>query len=260
VSFANDHALKAVPVWALAGSLLAHVLMFVAFPSRGQSSLQNATPAIMAALIVPARRSGSATEQSSMEKSVGAHARGHVAAPAPAVARKRTPRRVVGRQSPLETAHPPEPVSTRVPFLPSLAPPPVGESSSGRDGMHSGGPDSATAGLTAGNRAAGPGTALGSGGRALTPARFDAGYLNNPSPPYPSRSRRLGEEGKVIVRVRVSSEGHAEDVEIKASSGSTRLDESALQTVRRWQFIPARRGNDAVASWVLVPVLFRLEQ
>lgn len=64
----------------------------------------------------------------------------------------------------------------------------------------------------------------------------------------------------MIVRVRVSSEGNAEEVEIKASSGSTRLDESALQTVRRWQFLPARRGSDTVASWVLVPVLFRLEQ
>jgi len=105
-----------------------------------------------------------------------------------------------------------------------------------------------------------PASAPGAGDGPLTPARFDAAYLNNPSPPYPNRSRRLGEEGKVILRVRVSSEGNADEVEIKASSGSARLDDSALQTVRHWQFLPARRGSDTVASWVLVPVLFRLEQ
>jgi periplasmic protein TonB len=93
----------------------------------------------------------------------------------------------------------------------------------------------------------------------LIQARFDADYLRNPAPAYPPMSRRLGEEGKVILRVRVSAEGAAEHVEIKTSSGSTRLDDSAQHTVRTWKFIPAKRGA-AVESWVLVPILFRLEQ
>lgn len=93
----------------------------------------------------------------------------------------------------------------------------------------------------------------------LSQPRFDADYLRNPAPPYPALSKRMGEEGKVILRVLVSPHGTAESVELKTSSGSPRLDESALQTVRHWKFIPAKRGDTAVQSWVLVPILFKLE-
>jgi len=91
-------------------------------------------------------------------------------------------------------------------------------------------------------------------------ARFDADYLKNPAPPYPPLSRRMGEEGKVILRVSVTPAGTAESVEIKTSSGSQRLDESAQKTVRTWKFIPAKRGSEAVQSFVLVPIIFKLEQ
>ncbi|WP_295008557.1 energy transducer TonB [uncultured Dechloromonas sp.] len=91
-------------------------------------------------------------------------------------------------------------------------------------------------------------------------ARFDADYLKNPAPPYPPLSRRMGEEGRVLLRVSVTAQGTADNVEIKTSSGSQRLDESAQKTVRNWKFIPAKRGETAVQSWVLVPIIFKLEQ
>ncbi|WP_265949242.1 energy transducer TonB [Dechloromonas sp. A34] len=91
-------------------------------------------------------------------------------------------------------------------------------------------------------------------------ARFDADYLKNPAPAYPPLSRRMGEEGKVILRVSVTPQGSADSVEIKTSSGSSRLDEAAQKTVRNWKFIPAKRGDLAVQSWVLVPIIFKLEQ
>ena len=94
----------------------------------------------------------------------------------------------------------------------------------------------------------------------LTQARFDADYLRNPAPPYPTLSRRMGEEGKVVLRVSVNPHGNADSVEIKTSSGSPRLDESARKTVHHWKFIPAKRGESAVQSWVLVPIIFKLEQ
>lgn len=94
----------------------------------------------------------------------------------------------------------------------------------------------------------------------VSQARFDADYLKNPAPAYPPLSRRMGEEGKVILRVSVDAQGSAENVEIKTSSGSQRLDESALKTVRHWKFIPAKRGETTVQSWVLVPIIFKLEQ
>ncbi|UCV25004.1 energy transducer TonB [Ferribacterium limneticum] len=94
----------------------------------------------------------------------------------------------------------------------------------------------------------------------VSQARFDADYLKNPAPAYPPLSRRMGEEGKVVLRVSVNAQGSADSVEIRTSSGSQRLDESAQKTVRNWKFIPAKRGDVAVQSWVLVPIIFKLEQ
>ncbi|MFZ5512882.1 MAG: energy transducer TonB [Pseudomonadota bacterium] len=93
----------------------------------------------------------------------------------------------------------------------------------------------------------------------LEAARYDAAYLRNPPPPYPPLSRRLGEQGKVQLRVHVNTEGLPTAVEIKSSSGSPRLDEAALETVRKWRFVPARQGDRPVAAWVVVPINFRLE-
>jgi protein TonB len=93
-----------------------------------------------------------------------------------------------------------------------------------------------------------------------TQPRFDADYLDNPKPPYPPLSRRMGEQGRVVLRVHVAPDGAAGEVLLHASSGSPRLDESALATVRRWKFVPARRGTDAVAAWVLVPIVFSFKE
>ena len=98
---------------------------------------------------------------------------------------------------------------------------------------------------------------------ALAPApvvapRFDADYLNNPAPAYPLLSRRMGEEGKVMLRVHVDERGLPDDVQLKSSSGFPRLDATALDTVRHWKFVPARRGDSPVAAWVLVPISFSL--
>lgn len=95
---------------------------------------------------------------------------------------------------------------------------------------------------------------------AVSQARFDADTLKNPAPPYPPLSRRMGEEGKVVLRVSVTPQGNADQIEIRTSSGSERLDQSALKTVRNWKFIPAKRGEATVQSWVLVPIIFKLEQ
>lgn len=94
---------------------------------------------------------------------------------------------------------------------------------------------------------------------ALIDARFDADYLDNPKPLYPHASRRLGEEGKVVLRVFVSAEGDAKQVEVKRSSGFQRLDLAAEKAVARWRFVPARRGEQAVTAWVVVPIVFSLD-
>jgi protein TonB len=97
-------------------------------------------------------------------------------------------------------------------------------------------------------------------GDALVAPRFDAAYLDNPAPAYPTMSRRQHEEGRVMLRVRVGADGRAESVEIAASSGFDRLDRAAQDAVRRWRFVPARRGPDAVAAFVNVPIAFSLDR
>jgi len=89
--------------------------------------------------------------------------------------------------------------------------------------------------------------------------RFDADYLDNPKPPYPAISRRMGEQGRVVLRVQVAADGGAGEVMLHTSSGSPRLDQSALDTVRRWKFVPAKLGQEAIAAWVLVPIAFTLK-
>lgn len=92
----------------------------------------------------------------------------------------------------------------------------------------------------------------------IIPPQFNADYLNNPAPQYPALSKRLGEEGRVILRVYVDERGLPARVEMRTSSGHGRLDEIALETVKQWKFVPARRGDQAVSAWVLVPISFSL--
>jgi protein TonB len=92
----------------------------------------------------------------------------------------------------------------------------------------------------------------------LVEPRLDADYLNNPKPPYPSLSRRLGEQGSVHLRVFVNADGSVARLELKRSSGFARLDQSALHAVQSWRFVPARQGSQPVAAWVVVPIQFTL--
>lgn len=94
---------------------------------------------------------------------------------------------------------------------------------------------------------------------AVTAASFDANYLSAPAA-YPPLSRRLGEEGRVVLRVKVSADGRPIDIALKTSSGFSRLDQEAIKTVARWQFKPAQQNGRAMASMVDVPILFKLQK
>jgi protein TonB len=94
----------------------------------------------------------------------------------------------------------------------------------------------------------------------VVPPSFDAAYLQNPPPAYPPLSKRRGEKGRVVLRVFVSREGTAQQVELRTSSGFEQLDQAAMAAVRQWRFVPAKQGDQAVAAWVLVPILFALER
>lgn len=93
----------------------------------------------------------------------------------------------------------------------------------------------------------------------LTAPLYRAAYLDNPRPAYPLAARRRGLEGTVHIDVLVSRDGVAREVRVKTTSGTNDLDESALAAVRRWRFLPARRGAETVEAWITVPIRFQLE-
>jgi len=94
---------------------------------------------------------------------------------------------------------------------------------------------------------------------AFTEAYLSAAYQHNPKPDYPSIARSRGWQGKVLLRVQVDAEGRTETVALEQSCGHDMLDESALEAVKQWRFVPAKRDDVAVASSVLVPIIFSLQ-
>lgn len=87
---------------------------------------------------------------------------------------------------------------------------------------------------------------------------FDAAYLNNPAPDYPAAAKQRSIQGKVLLDVIVKTDGTPAKVMISRSSGSSILDEAALDAVKQWRFIPARRSGQLVQANVIVPVEFKI--
>lgn len=114
-------------------------------------------------------------------------------------------------------------------------------------------PPSGTAGLGA------PGAGSAAGSARLELPSSDAAYLRNPAPAYPPRSRHLGEQGRVVVRVLVDAEGSPQRAQVHQSSGHARLDQAALTTVLQWRYVPGRRAGVPEAMWLNVPISFVLE-
>jgi protein TonB len=85
-------------------------------------------------------------------------------------------------------------------------------------------------------------------------------YLDPPSPSYPAQSKRLGETGRVTVRVFIDEAGGARDVRVDRSSGHLRLDEAALVAVQRARFRPYLENGLPVAGWAFIPIDFALER
>jgi protein TonB len=85
-----------------------------------------------------------------------------------------------------------------------------------------------------------------------------AEYLNNPKPTYPAMSRRLGEQGKVVVKVLVGVDGLPKSADIRISSGFERLDAAAVEYVMRCRFVPGKVNGVVQAMSYDAPVNFVL--
>ena len=92
-------------------------------------------------------------------------------------------------------------------------------------------------------------------------ARLDAPPKpkRNIKPDYPKGARQRGEQGDVILEIRVNAEGTVDDVKVATSSGFAELDEAAVKAARAAKFSPARSGHDPVASTARLKLQFKLK-
>ena len=92
-------------------------------------------------------------------------------------------------------------------------------------------------------------------------ATLDQRYARDFQPPYPEQSRRMGEEGTVVVRVIVGPDGRVSEAHVARSSGFPRLDAAAVaRALAKWRFLPAQRDGTPVAAEREITVRFRLAQ
>ena len=103
--------------------------------------------------------------------------------------------------------------------------------------------------------AAAPAPAVASAPKTITTG---VEYIQAPQPVYPQMSKRMGEQGRVMLRILVNEKGMPDQVLVHTSSGSKRLDEAGRQAALRAQFKPHMEGGHAVAVYVIVPLNFQL--
>jgi protein TonB len=81
---------------------------------------------------------------------------------------------------------------------------------------------------------------------------------NIAQPDYPSMSRRRGETGTAVIRLTVGLSGKIENVTLQKSSGSSRLDDAALEAVRGSACSPYKENGEAIRATATVPFVFSL--
>ena len=160
-------------------------------------------------------------------------------------------------------AQPTARTATNAPPLESTKPETVpavqASKSSADDNAPSGIPTNTAAAVSGAPGHASASTATLVNAAALQLPSSDADYLNNPKPAYPPMSRRLGEQGTVIVRALIGTDGNAQKAEVQQSSGFERLDRAALETALKWRYLPGKRAGVPEAMWFKVPLRFVLE-
>jgi protein TonB len=107
---------------------------------------------------------------------------------------------------------------------------------------------------------ASPSPALAPKPQPLVKAAYSAPGLKNPPTRYPKIAQMRQWEGIVTLEVRVLANGSAGEVKIVNSSGHEILDESAVEQVKSWHFIPAHQGDKTVEDWVRVPISFKFKR
>jgi periplasmic protein TonB len=77
-------------------------------------------------------------------------------------------------------------------------------------------------------------------------------------PEFPLMARRLGIGGKVVIKFLVKADGNVTQTSIVEVEPKEIFEQNALEAIREWRFNPGRFYEKAVATWVVLPIQFRL--
>lgn len=86
------------------------------------------------------------------------------------------------------------------------------------------------------------------------------GYSRRHAVAYPRKSVINNEQGTVILRVLIGSDGVPQRIEIEKSSGFLALDRAAREAVMKWRFTAGTKNGVPYTAWGRVPVEFQLEK
>ena len=82
-------------------------------------------------------------------------------------------------------------------------------------------------------------------------------FLRRVMPVYPAQARRLGQEGRVVLRLTIDARGNLLKVVVLQGPGFG-FEEAAVEAVKRSSFRPAMVNGQAVASSARLPIRFAL--
>ncbi|MBI5591714.1 MAG: energy transducer TonB [Deltaproteobacteria bacterium] len=197
---------------------------------------------------------------------------------------ERKPRKVGKRQQPVNISgktSEPEPETASVPAPSESQDPAPSQISESTDAAGSKGSGPAVQGTfeneagSGNGLGAGPGNGSGNGsgaGGALTGTggtggAFDLKQVDQPpvpirkvDPEFPPAARKLGVSGSVTIKFLVKADGSVIKDSVLEANPEGLFDQCALDAIRKWHFTPGIYQGKAVATWVILPVQFRLSR
>ncbi|MFC4255993.1 TonB family protein [Altererythrobacter xixiisoli] len=78
-------------------------------------------------------------------------------------------------------------------------------------------------------------------------------------PRYPTESRRKHEQGTVVLFLTLGTDGRVANISVSRSSGFARLDDAAMDAVKRWRWAPPTREGQPVIAQGVVEIPFQLQ-
>lgn len=96
----------------------------------------------------------------------------------------------------------------------------------------------------------------------VTEARFGErgapSFLYQEIPVYPMLARRLGKEGRVLLKLLIDADGKLSNIEVIEAAGYG-FTEASVAAVKKSTYLPGYRDGIKVATRALLPISFRLQ-